>query len=100
MRRTLRRGPKGVADGQPVDIPAPPLRDEVPRDTGTKHERLCGWPLKGVDDLKNRRDLITSARGNPSARRVESTGEKSLGRQYMKRPYRKPTQVGEASSLR
>jgi hypothetical protein len=31
---------------------------------------------------------------------LESTVEKSLVGQCTKRPYRKPTQVGEASSLR
>ena len=46
------------------------------------------------------RDGTASVRGNPNASSLESTVEKSLGWQCMKRPYRKPTQVGEASSLR
>ena len=35
------------------------------RDTGTKDERLCGWPSKGVDDLKNRRDRDRKRAGQP-----------------------------------
>ena len=54
------------------------LHDVEPqRDTGTKEERLCGWPLKRVDDLNHRRDVTTRARGNPSSSLLESTGEKS-----------------------
>jgi|BarGraIncu00222A_1022003.scaffolds.fasta_scaffold20252_1 hypothetical protein len=71
---------------------------------GTLEQRRSGcvdWPSNRVDaPLKERRDGTASARGNPNASLLESTVEKSLGWQCMKRPYRKPTQVGEASSLR
>ena len=71
---------------------------------GTLEQRRSGcvdWPSNRVDaPLTERRDGTASVRGNPSASLLESTVEKSLGRQYTERPYRKPTQVGEASSLR
>jgi hypothetical protein len=59
------------------------------------------WPSNCVDaPSKERRDRTASLKGNLTASLLESTVEKSLGWQYMERPYRKPTQVGEASSLR
>ena len=71
---------------------------------GTLEQRRSGcvdWPSNRVDARsKASRDGTASRRGNPKASLLESTVEKSLGRQCMKRPYRKPTQVGEASSLR
>ena len=59
------------------------------------------WPSNRVDGGQplSRRD-----RKRPGATLIasllESTVEKSSVGQCMKRPYRKPTQVGEASSLR
>ena len=47
---------------------------EASRDPGTKRERLCGWPFKGVGAS---RDLSTRLRGNPTSSRVESAGKKS-----------------------
>lgn len=47
---------------------------EASRDPGTKRERLCGWPFKGVGVS---RDLSTRLRGNPRPSRVESAGKKS-----------------------
>src|SRR5450432_1608437 len=103
VRRTLRRGPRGVADGQPAKIPAPLcVRYDPARDTGTKEERLCGLavePRRCSLKRASRRDREASgATRVPSL--LESTVEKSLLGQCVERPYRKPTQVGEASSLR
>jgi hypothetical protein len=69
------------------------------RDAGTKHERLCGWPSNRVGGV-TRRDgnARGSLRANPS--RVESAAKKSSVKESVGCPYRKPTQVGEASSLR
>jgi hypothetical protein len=50
---------------------------ELPGDPGTKLPRLCGLTVKGR--RPRGRDLMTSVRGNPSARAVESAGEKSPG---------------------
>lgn len=47
---------------------------EPQRDTGTKEERLCGWPCKGVGAT---RDLMPRPRGNPRSSLLESTGKKS-----------------------
>ena len=59
------------------------------------------WPSNRVEaPLQERRDGTASVRGNPSTSLLESTVEKSLLGQCVERPYRKPTQVGEASSLR
>jgi hypothetical protein len=42
-----------ATDGQRVESPVPSLSVEAQRDTGTKEERLCGWPSNcvGVDPL-------------------------------------------------
>jgi hypothetical protein len=69
---------------------------------GTLERRRSGcvdWPSNRVD-LARGRDGTASPRGNPTASLLESTVEKSLLGQCATRPYRKPTQVGEASSLR
>src|SRR5918999_924866 len=98
VRRVLRRGPRGVADGELANIPAPPdHRSTLERDAGTKRERLCGRPFKPVGAS---REVNTrgSLRANPS--HVESAAKKSSSRESVGCPYRKPTQVGEASSLR
>jgi hypothetical protein len=59
------------------------------------------WPSNRVDArVTSTRDGTASRQGNLKASLLESTVEKSLVGQYMERPYRKPTQVGEASSLR
>src|SRR5688500_6192477 len=97
--RTLRRGPRCVVDGQPVKIPAPPgQRLTCERDTGTKGERLCGWPsnrvgLRPETGVRVRGFAPNRVFWSRQARKAR-TGS-SIGR-----PYRKPTQVGEASSLR
>ena len=44
--------------------------------------------------------VSAKARGNPTQVALESTGEKSCVVELYRCPYRKPTQVGEASSLR
>ena len=58
-----------------------PSRVATLKPRGTLERSRSGyvdWPLKGVGDLKNRRDLTRSVRGNPSATSVESTGKKSF----------------------
>ena len=77
MRRTLRRGPKGVVDGQPVKIPAPSAVVEPKRDRGTKRERPCGRPSNRVGGNPE-----TGWRGRSSERPslLESTREKSSWR--------------------
>ena len=72
---------------------------------GTLEPRRSGHvdrPSNRVETLLNQefRDGTASGRGNPTTSLLASTVEKSLGWQYEGRPYRKPTQVGEASSLR
>ena len=71
---------------------------------GTLEPRRSGcvdWPSNRVEaPLKERRDGTASRQGNLKASLLESTVEKSLLGQCATRPYRKPTQVGEASSLR
>src|SRR5450432_1214760 len=102
VRRTLRRGPRGVADGQPAKIPAPlNVCYDPPRDTGTKEERLCGLAVEP------RRWWATTVETGPRAPGATRTrvfwsrqSRKAWVGQYVERPYRKPTQVGEASSLR
>ena len=70
---------------------------------GTLEQRRSGcvdWPSNRVE----RRKAIETGPQAPGAtqRRVfwSRQSRKAWGWQYMKRPYRKPTQVGEASSLR
>ncbi len=72
----------------------------VNNSVGTQERNASGfvdWPFKGVGAS---RDLSTRVRGNPNSSRVESTGKKSYARECCRCPYRKPTQVGKASSLR
>lgn len=72
----------------------------VNNSVGTQEQDASGfvdWPFKGVGAS---RDPSTRARGNPSSSRVESTGKKSYASECCRCPYRKPTQVGKASSLR
>ncbi len=71
---------------------------EPKRDRGTKESRLCGWPFNRVG--RKAETGVRGRRGNltPKDSGVD-TREKLLGERPMC-PYRKPTQVGEASSLR
>ena len=77
----------------------PRRRDnERSRDTGTKGERPGGWPSNRVGGQPPRREC--EGRGQL---RSESSGvdrREKLEREDLWCPYRKPTQVGEASSLR
>jgi hypothetical protein len=70
---------------EPAKIPAPPfVRDDPPRDTGTKEERPCGSavePRRG-EGQPSSRDGTASGRGNPTTSLLASTVEKSLGWQY------------------
>src|SRR4029079_3059445 len=77
VRRDLRRGPRGVADGKPGETPAPSCRVETKRDTGTKLRRPCGRPSNQVGEGNLYRDGTARRRGNPMPSAVESTGKKS-----------------------
>ena len=55
------------------------------------------WPSNRVGES---RDGSARMRGNPIPSFLESTGKKSFCWELNVRPYRKPTQVGKASSLR
>ena len=74
-----------------------PTSDEPPRDTGTKHERSGGWPFNPVGH-KPRGEYEGAPAGKPESCGVDR--REKLGGELAGRPYRKPTQVGEASSLR
>ena len=79
----------------------PRSRDvELPGDPGTKRQRSCGSSVKGRrrDHIKPRPDDETTPQGKVKCRGVG--GREKPGRESQERPYRKPTQVGEASSLR
>ena len=67
-------------------------------DRGTKGERPCGRPSKGVGRVSGRDPNARGGFGRPERRGVD-TREKLLA-EGGDCPYRKPTQVGEASSLR
>ena len=70
---------------------------EPRRDTGTKGERPCGSAVQGrrsADRDPNARDGF----GLNESSGVDS--REKLRAEAVGRPYRKPTQVGEASSLR
>lgn len=76
-----------------------PVRSEVCRDRGTKGERPRGGPSKAVGPSGPRAESETLG-GDPL---VESSGVDTLEKLQVERsgrPYRKPTQVGKASSLR
>ena len=61
--------------GSPVETLAPPLSVEPERDTGTKGERLCGWPSNRVG-LRPETGMRVGS--SDPASRLESTGKKSF----------------------
>ena len=72
----------------------------VNNSAGTQERDASGfvdWPFKGVEQSRPEYEE-GGATQLPS--RVESTGKKSCARECCRCPYRKPTQVGKASSLR
>ena len=71
---------------------------EALRDTGTKRERFCGLTVQPGRAKSPRGEYEGRASAFPKFRGVDS--REKLGGESMRRPYRKPTQVGEASSLR
>jgi hypothetical protein len=75
VRRSLRRGPRGVADGQRVNSPVPSRSVEPREDTGTKRRRLCGWPSKPVGE--SREGMARASFGRLERRGVDGR-EKSL----------------------
>ena len=79
-----------------------PSRLYVLKPRGTLERSRSGfvdWPLKGVGTLKMPRPDQERARQPKRNFCGVDRQEKRVG-EAMKRPYRKPTQVGEASSLR
>ena len=71
---------------------------EAPGDRGTKGERPGGWPFNRVGGNPE-----TGVRGERRKPTPESSGvdtQEKPGGEVMRCPYRKPTQVGKASSLR
>ena len=76
-----------------------PLSGETCRDRGTKGERPCGRPSKAVGPSGPRAECKAQGR-EP---RAKSSGVDTLEKLQVELrgcPYRKPTQVGKASSLR
>ena len=71
---------------------------EPQRDRGTKGRRPGGWPFNRVEG--NLETGVRGPRGNPTPERSGVDTREKLGGERPVRPYRKPTQVGEASSLR
>ena len=72
---------------------------ELPGDPGTKRQRFCGLTVKGRRVARPE----TGCRGPKGNLRIKGSGvggREKPGRESSERPYRKPTQVGEASSLR
>ena len=63
---------------------------EATRDPGTKRERLCGWPFKGVG--KPRPEYEDA--GQPKSKSCGVGRQEKLVVEVARRPYRKPTQVG------
>ena len=98
--------PKGVADGKRVKIPVPFVsRSSLRRDAEVTGPSDGGIRCKevgvsgeanppGEAEIRCRRGLRTPPRDR------NQTAEKSFAGEASGRPYRKPTQVGEARSLR
>ena len=80
--------PKGVADGQQVEIPAPPIYLKNTRDTGVEGKRGRG---------KTRIERYSENISNEFPR---STLARKGYINCIKYPYRKPTQVDEEKILR
>jgi len=78
----------------------PPRRSSVKTHQGTQERSGGGHVDRPSNRVGASRDGNARARGDPSSSLMESTGKKSLTGEFGWRPYRKPTQVGEASSLR
>ena len=68
------------------------------RDRGTKQERPCGWPFNLVGG--NPEKGVRGMQGNLNAESCGVDTREKLDGEQPGCPYRKPTQVGEASSLR
>lgn len=73
-----------------------PVSVEAVRDPGTKRERPCGWPFKGVEQSRPEYEVA----GQPKTKSCGVDRQEKLTVEDPGRPYRKPTQVGQASSLR
>ena len=70
---------------------------EPPGDPGTKLSRFCGLTVKG----RTRKGRADDERaGQPNLKDSRVGGREKPSGESLERPYRKPTQVGEASSLR
>jgi hypothetical protein len=75
-----------------------PRSGEATGDRGTKRGRPCGSAVQGGRTSGPRAEHEAAGRPKAESRGVD-TREKPVG-EGRGRPYRKPTQVGEASSLR
>ena len=74
--------PKGVSDGQQVEIPAPPIYLKSTRDTGVEDKRGRGKTrIERYSEIK-----VTNYQ--------EAHWREKLLNIVVRRPYRKPTQVG------
>ena len=80
--------PKGVADGQQVEIPAPPIYLKSTRDTGVEEKRGRG---------KTRIERYSE---NKVTNSQEAHWREKLVSLVYRCPYRKPTQVDEEKILR
>ena len=80
--------PKGVADGQQVEIPAPPIYLKSTRDTGVEEKRGRG---------KTRIERYSE---NKVTNSQEAHWREKLVSLVYRCPYRKPTQVDEERILR
>ena len=79
-----------------------PSRLETLNPSGTRERRSRGsvdWPSNGVGGLKIS-ETIRRARGATQAQGLWSRPARKADGGVSRCPYRKPTQVGEASSLR
>ena len=74
--------------------------DEPPGDPGTKLPRSCGSTVSSRRQWQHCREEGRDLRGNPTVKGSGVGGQEKPGGESRERPYRKPTQVGEASSLR
>jgi hypothetical protein len=63
---------------------------EAFRDPGTKRERLCGWPFKGVAQARPEYETA----GQPKVKSCGVGRQEKLNVEDARCPYRKPTQVG------
>ena len=69
-------------------------------DRGTKQGRPCGRPFKAVGGGDPAESRAREQGGDPALEPSGVDTREKPAAEPVRRPYRKPTQVGEASSLR